>query len=104
MQVGIEAGGYANYREAFKAFGSGFMRSHWRSFCASIQKLVKTPPDSELWFDVADIAAIQDAETDKSTAAKTKAEAMSQLIMAGYEPDSVTNAVIGDDLTITVLR
>jgi phage portal protein BeeE len=100
LQVGIEAGGYANYREAFKAFGSGFMRSHWRSFCSAMETVAPPPPGSELWFDVSDIAALQDAETERAEATATRANAISSFITAGFEPASVVAAVNADDLTL----
>lgn len=100
LQVGIEAGGYANYREAFKAFGSGFMRSHWRSFCAAMAKLVQVPAGYELWFDVSDIAALQEAETERAEATATRANAISSFITAGFEPASVVAAVNADDLSL----
>ena len=100
LQAGLDAATYSNYREAFRAFGSGFMRSHWRSACAALEPIVNVPTGAQLWFDVSDIAALQEAEAQRAEAAATRATAMSTLIMAGYSPDTVTAAVIADDYSL----
>ena len=97
LQVGIEAGGYANYREAFKAFGSGFMRSHWRSFCAALETVCPPPDGAELWFDVSDIAALQDAETERADAMATRASTLASYLMSGFTPESAVSAVLAGD-------
>jgi HK97 family phage portal protein len=97
LQVGIEAGGYANYREAFKAFGSGFMRSHWRSFCAALETVCPPPEGAELWFDVSDIAALQDAETERADAMATRASTLASYLMSGFTPESAVSAVLAGD-------
>jgi HK97 family phage portal protein len=97
LQVGIEAGGYANYREAWKAFASGFMRSHWRSFCAAMETVCPPPPGAELWFDISDIAALQDAETERADALATRASTIASYLMSGFTPESSIAAVLAGD-------
>jgi HK97 family phage portal protein len=97
LQVGIEAGGYANYREAFKAFGSGFMRSHWRSFCSALETVAPPPDGAELWFDVTDIAALQDAETERADAMATRASTIASYLMSGFTPESSVATVLAGD-------
>ena len=100
LQAGLDAATYSNYGQALKAFGDNFMRSHWRSACAALEPLVNVPDGARLWYDVTDIAALQEGESQRAEANRTRATAMGELIRAGYTPDSVTNAVNADDFSL----
>jgi HK97 family phage portal protein len=100
LQAGLDAATYSNYGQALKAFGDNFMRAHWRSVCAALEPLVNVPAGARLWYDTTDIAALQEGESQRAEANRTRATAMGELIRAGYTPDSVTNAVIADDFSL----
>jgi HK97 family phage portal protein len=100
LQAGLDAATYSNYGQALKAFGDNFMRAHWRSVCAALEPLVNVPDGARLWYDTTDIAALQEGESQRAEANRTRATAMGELIRAGYTPDSVTNAVIADDFSL----
>jgi len=100
LQSGLDAATYSNYGQALKAFGDNFMRAHWRSVCAALEPLINIPPGTRLWYDTTDIAALQEGESQRAEANRTRATAMGELIRAGYTPDSVTNAVIADDFSL----
>ena len=100
LQSGLDASTYSNYASAMRSFGSFFMRSHWRSVCSALAPLVNLPDGATLWFDISDIAALQEAETQRADAGRTRAVAMGELIRAGYTPDTVTAAVIADDFAL----
>lgn len=100
LQAGLDAATYSNYGQALKAFGDNFMRAHWRSACAALEPLVNVPAGARLWYDTTDIAALQEGESQRAEANRTRATAMGELIRAGYTPDSVTNAVIADDFSL----
>jgi len=100
LQAGLDAATYSNYREAFKAFGSGFMRSHWRSVCAALAPLVNVPNGAELWFDTSDIAALQEAETERAAADSTRMQAINSAVMNGWTPESAKSAIISGDLSL----
>ncbi len=100
LQSGLDAATYSNYGQALKAFGDNFMRAHWRSVCAALEPLINVPDGARLWYDTTDIAALQEGESQRAEANRTRATAMGELIRAGYTPDSVTNAVIADDFSL----
>ena len=100
LQSGLDAATYSNYGQALKAFGDNFMRAHWRSACAALEPLINVPDGARLWYDTTDIAALQEGESQRAEANRTRATAMGELIRAGYTPDSVTNAVIADDFSL----
>lgn len=102
LQSGLDAATYSNYGQALKAFGDNFMRAHWRSVCAALEPLVAVPAGARLWYDTSDIAALQEGESQRAEANRTRAVAMGELIRAGYSPDSVTNAVIADDFALLI--
>lgn len=100
LQAGLDAATYSNYGQAVKSFGDLWARAHWRSVCAALEPLVTIPAGAQLWYDTTDIAALQEGESQRAEANRTRATAMGELIRAGYTPDSVTNAVIADDFSL----
>jgi len=97
---GLEASTYSNYAQALRAFGLGTMAFLWQSAAAALSKLVEPPSDSRLWYDTARIPALQDEETARAEAARTWAVAAGELIRAGYEPQTVANALIAGDMSL----
>ena len=90
------------YRDATRHFADTTIRPLWRSACASLAGLVDVPDGARLWFDTGDIAALQSGEKESGKAMQVNASAASTLIMAGYEPDSVTRAVVAGDMSLLV--
>ena len=52
--------------------------------------------DIRLWYDADDVPFLREDEKDAAEIAKVRAETISTLITAGYEPDSVVAAVDAD--------
>ena len=100
LQAGLDAATYSNYGMALRAFANSTMTHLWTSAVASLAKLVDVPTGSRLWFDTSAIPALQDAETERATAAHVYAQAASVLITAGYEPVSVQDALIAGDMNL----
>jgi phage portal protein BeeE len=96
------AGSGESYQTAMRQFGDMHMRPLWRSACASLQKLVKVPQDSQLWYDTSDIAALQAAETEKAQVTQVSAAALLTFIQAGMTPESAILAVNSGDLSLLV--
>lgn len=88
------------YSAAMRQFADMHMRPLWRSACASLEKLVVVPTDSQLWYDTSDIAALQAAETEKAQVTQVSAAAMLTFIQAGFTRDSVILAVTSGDLSL----
>lgn len=99
LKEGLQAATYSNFDQAMRRFADITMRPNWRSAAACLATLVPVPADSRLWYDVSDIAALRQGEQQRAETLQTLAGAAQALIMAGYKPDSVTAALIADDLS-----
>jgi len=102
LKEGLDAATYSNYGQAMRAMADLWARPQWRSAASALAKLVKVPPGSRLWYDVADIAALREGEKDRADTAHTLATAMGELIRVGYTPDSVTAAVNSGDMSLLI--
>jgi signal peptide peptidase SppA len=60
--------------------------------------------DSELWYDTRDISFLREDEKDAAAITSLKAVAMKTLVDAGYDPDTVSAAVEGGDLSLLRTR
>lgn len=97
---GLEAATYSNYQLAMRRFADLTARPMWRMMAACFESVLQKPQtNSRLWYDDRDIAALKD-DIDKRADVQTKqASAAKLLIDAGYEPDSVTDALTSDDFS-----
>jgi hypothetical protein len=64
---------------------------------------VKLPgEDARLWYDASDVPFLREDEKDAAEIQKVRAETISNLITAGYVPDSVVAAVDANDMRLLV--
>jgi phage portal protein BeeE len=96
---GLNAATYSNYEQAMRRFADITMRPLWRSVCACLAKLVTVPTGYELWFDVTDIAALQQGEKERADTMLVMAQAVAQLMVPGMDPESVIAAVSSGDIS-----
>lgn len=90
-----------NYAMARRQFGDLYARPAWRSVCGAFESVLKPPPGSlVLWWDETDIGFLREDQKDAADVLAKKSEAMRQLIDAGYDADSVTEAIEVGDLSI----
>jgi phage portal protein BeeE len=87
-----------DYPSAMRRLVDITMRPLWRTCCASLQKFVKVPGASKLWFDVSDIAALRQGETERAQTMLVKAQAAAVWIQAGMERQSVLDGVTSGDI------
>jgi hypothetical protein len=99
--VGLEPlrGAGRGYQESMQKFANIWARPAWRSVCGALGQIVDVPNGNRLWFDVSDIAALQDGELEKGQAALVKAQALLALQQAGYDRMSAVAAVDAMDLS-----
>ena len=97
IQGGLDAATYSNYGQARRAFADGTMRDLWGDFAGSMAGIINVPGGSELWYDDRNIAFLQDDQLDNAEIQQKHATAINTLIIAGYEPDAVVDAVLSDD-------
>lgn len=99
LSEGLQAATYSNYGQARRRFADMTMRPLWRNMAGSLAAIVPPPPASELWYDDRDIPALADDAKDAAEIQQIEASSMSTLINAGFEPDTVIDAVTAGDLT-----
>lgn len=90
-----------SYQTAMRQFADMHIRPLWRSGCAALQKFVPNIPPKgvQLWYDTADIAALQAAETEKAQVTQVSAAALLTFVQAGFTRDSAVSAVTSGDLS-----
>ena len=100
LSEGLQAATYSNYSQARRRFADGTMRPLWRNMAGSLERIVP-PPDSssQLWYDDRDIPFLQDDEKDRAEIQGLDAQAIRQLVDAGFEPATVVKAVVAGDLS-----
>jgi hypothetical protein len=100
LSEGLSAATYSNYSQARRRFADGTMRPLWRNLCGSLANIVNVPPGAELWYDDRDVPALKEDIQDKAKEMQEKATAANQLVSAGYDPDSIVEAIEAGDLTL----
>lgn len=106
LVVGLESvqGAGRSYQEVIRRFADLWARPEWRSCCAALQKLVPGLPPAgvRLWYDTADIAALQDGGQQRAQIGLIQAQALLTLRNAGYTRDSAVKAVTSNDVSLLV--
>jgi hypothetical protein len=99
--VGLEPlrGAGRGYQESMQKFANIWARPAWRSVCGALSQIVDVPSGNRLWFDTADIAALQDGEMERAQAALVRMQAVLAGVQAGATMESVAAAVDAMDLT-----
>ena len=87
-----------NFAASMRRFADVTMRPLWRNAAGSLATLVAVPQASELWYSDADIPALKDDIKDAAEVQQLHAGAIRQYVDAGFEPDSVVQAVNTGDL------
>lgn len=91
-----------NYTAARRRVADGLFRPLWRQFCGSYEQIVPVPRNSELWYDAADISFLQEDMKDAADIQNKRAQTVRALLDAGFEADSVVEAVDNDDFSLLV--
>lgn len=99
--VGLEPlrGAGRGFQESLQKFANLWARPEWRSFCGALSPIMNVPAGNRLWFDVRDIAALQDSETTRAQSALVRAQALLAARQAGYDPESALAFVDSGDVT-----
>ena len=99
LSEGLQAATYSNYGLAMRRFADITMRPLWRNAAASLATIVNVPGGSELWYDDRDVPALADDGQARAAILSTNASTIHTFVSAGYEPDSVIDAVTSGDLS-----
>lgn len=95
---GLQAATYANYSQARRRFADGTMRPLWRNIAGCLAGLIRVPRASELWYDDRDIPFLAEDVKDSAETQFQNAQAIKALTEAGYDPNSVVDAITAGDL------
>lgn len=93
----LNAGNYASTR---RRFSDATMRPLWRTAAGALSTLVAVPAGSRLWYDGRDVPFLQEDETEAATIKSEDAKTILTYIQAGFEPDTVIQAVLTGDFTL----
>ncbi|MBM4618004.1 phage portal protein [Rhodococcus hoagii] len=89
-----------NYKAARNNFADATMRPLWRSLCAAYSVLVEEFDSSRLWYDARDVEFLRQDQKELAEITAQNAGTISKLVMQGYTPESVTEAIIKEDLRL----
>lgn len=88
-----------NYQAIRRRFSDGTIRPLWRSACGALATLVPPPANTRLWYDAGDVAFLQEDATDTAEVLGTNATTVLTLFQAGFDPDSIIDAVTTGDFS-----
>jgi phage portal protein BeeE len=94
---GLDAATYSNYGQARRAFADLTMRPLWRDMAGALTSITVVPAGARLWYDDRDISFLQEDVKDAADIQSTQASAMRQLVDAGFEPQTIIDAVTAND-------
>jgi hypothetical protein len=99
--VGLEPlrGAGKGYQESMHKLADLWARPQWRSVCGALGQLITVPAGNRLWFDTADIAALQDGALQRGQTALVNMQAVLTARQAGYSRESIPTAVTSGDIT-----
>lgn len=106
LSEGLQAATYSNYGQARRKFGDHWARPQWRSACAALSTVVRSPaaPGAQgtvrLWYDDRDIAFLREDRLDSAEIAFRQAQTIRALTDAGYTADTVVPAVMSEDMSL----
>ncbi|REE62131.1 phage portal protein BeeE [Streptomyces sp. 3212.3] len=89
-----------NYSASRRRFADGTMRPLWRNAAGSLAQITNVPAGAELWYDDRDISFLREDRRDAADIQGVQARTIRSLVDAGYEPKSVTAAVMAEDYSL----
>lgn len=100
LSEGLQAATYSNYGQARRRLADGTMSPLWRMAAQALATLVKPPEQHvRLWYDARDIPFLREDLKDVAEITQLRASAINTLTIAGFNPDSIVNAVDSGDVT-----
>jgi phage portal protein BeeE len=89
-----------NFSAARRLFADRTMRWLWKEACASLQRILTTPPGTRLWWDERQVAFLREDQKDAAEIQSTRAQTITALVREGFTADSVITAVQNEDFTL----
>lgn len=88
-----------NFGMARRMFADTWVYPNLQDLAASLAPIVDVPGDAELWFDVADIPLLREDGKDAAEIMNRKMLTIESGVRAGFEPESIVEAVTIGDLS-----
>jgi hypothetical protein len=93
----LNAGNLAMTR---RIFSDTWVYPALQDLAASLATIVNVPPDSELWFDTADMPILREDAKDAAEIESIKAATINNYVKEGFTPESAIAAVRGQDVSL----
>jgi hypothetical protein len=93
---------------ARRIFADSWIYPSLQDISASLESILTLPksrsgePDSELWFDTADMPLLREDAKDAAEIQQIQATTITMLVREGFTAPSATAAVIGQDMNLLV--
>jgi hypothetical protein len=88
-----------NFAAARRSTADITLRPLWQNAAGSLARITNVPPGSELWYDEAGIAFLQEDAKDAVDIEQVQAATIRQLLEAGFVADAVIDAVMAQDMS-----
>jgi hypothetical protein len=97
-----------NFEAAFRQFANGTIRPLWGEFAGALERVIGKPadqsgrpqPNVQIWYDDRYIPALQEDIKKQADTLNTDAATASTFYMAGWDPDSIIDAIARNDITL----
>lgn len=91
-----------NFGQVRRLFSDIHLQDLWGEAASALETLVTPPAGSELVMDGRRMPFLQDDATDTAEIQRSQSRTISALVREGFTPESVTAAVVADDMTLLV--
>jgi hypothetical protein len=89
-----------NYQSARRQFADELLRPMWAGAAGALASILAVPGGSRLWYDDRDIPFLKEDVKDAADVRQKDATTAMSLIQGGWEPDSIIQSIVADDLTL----
>lgn len=90
-----------NFSAARRQFADTTLSTLWRNVCGSLQLLLEPVPNlTRLWYDIRDVPFLREDQKDIAAIQLSQTQAIRELYMAGFIPESIIPAVMGSDYSL----
>lgn len=101
---GLQSATYSNYAQARRRFADGTMHPLWQAAAGALEQIIGLPPNAgqgvRFWYDARDVPFLREDRMDAANIQNKQANSIGQLVTAGYDADSVIQAVTAEDWTL----
>jgi len=100
VSEGLAASSFNNVGQAKRLLSDANISYMWRRACESLAPLIEVPPGAKLWYNDRDIPFLQEDRKDEAEILQAQAATANILVEAGYKPESITAAIIANDMSL----